>query len=114
MNAPWLDKFYLAEYDTYIIPGITAATLGGTKNYSSWNASLSKYDSAAIWDKCTRIVPKLATAPVIKEIVGLRPHRDIVRVEPEIINGLKVTSSIIIWIHALMYSIIHFEIGRAL
>ncbi|XP_014293521.1 D-aspartate oxidase [Halyomorpha halys] len=90
VSAPWLDKFYLAEHTTYIVPGIWAATLGGTKNYGSWDTSVSKYDSASIWDRCTRIVPKLSTAPVIKEIVGLRPHRDIVRVEPEIINGLKV------------------------
>ena len=90
VNAPWLDKFYLADDDTYIFPGIWASTLGGTRNFGSWNTSVNKYDSAAIWDKCTRIVPRLTTAPVLKEVVGLRPHRDIVRVEPEIINGLKV------------------------
>lgn len=90
VDAPWLDKFYYGGSDTYIIPGIWAATLGGTRNFNSWDTTVSKYDSACIWDKCTRIVPRLARAPVLAEAVGLRPYRPIVRVEPEIINGLKV------------------------
>ncbi|XP_014293550.1 D-aspartate oxidase [Halyomorpha halys] len=90
VDAPWLDKFYYGGSDCYIIPGIWAATLGGTRNFNSWDTSVNRYDSACIWDKCTRVVPRLAKAPVLAESVGLRPHRDIVRVEPEIINGLKV------------------------
>lgn len=90
VDAPWLKNFYYGDKTTYIIPGFTAATLGGVREYASWDREVNKYESQGIWERCTEIVPQLSTAPVIREWVGLRPHRDVVRVEPEIINGLKV------------------------
>lgn len=89
VNAPWLSKFYTTG-DTYIFPGISAATLGGTRNFNSWNREVDKNDSQGIRERCTQIVPQLSSADVIREWVGLRPYRPVVRVQPEIIDGLKV------------------------
>ncbi|XP_014243273.1 D-aspartate oxidase [Cimex lectularius] len=92
VEAPWLDNFFYAEYDTYIIPGISHVTLGGTRKYDSWSRDVCKYTSMEIWEKCTTLVPRLKESKVLYEWVGLRPHREGgVRVEKEILeNGIKV------------------------
>lgn len=86
MDAPFVKTFFYGDYDTYIIPGFSSVTLGGTRQYDSWDINVSKYDSAAIKERCENLLPSLRNAPLIREWVGLRPHRDPVRVEKEIIN----------------------------
>lgn len=61
-------------------------TLGGCRQYDSYDMKLSRYDAAAIKERCESLVPSLKAAPLVKECVGLRPHRDPVRVEKEIIR----------------------------
>jgi D-aspartate oxidase len=88
VRAPFLKTAFYGDYDTYIIPGFEAVTLGGCRNFESYDTSISKYDSAAIRERCEALVPSLKGAPVVREAVGLRPYRDTVRVEAE----LKETS----------------------
>lgn len=94
VHAPWLKMAFYGDFDTYILPGFTGVTLGGCRNFDSYTMELSKHDAAGIRERCEALVPSLKGAPVIRERVGLRPHRDPVRVEPEIISctngGLKV------------------------
>lgn len=87
VKAPWIKTAFYGDYDTYIIPGFEGVTLGGCRNYDSYSLEISKYDSASIRERCTNLLPSLKDAKTIREAVGLRPHRDIVRVEPEIMNG---------------------------
>ncbi len=54
-------------------------TLGGTRQFDSYKTEVDPYDSAAIWDRCTSLVPSLKGAEIVKEWVGLRPYRDPVR-----------------------------------
>ena len=58
-------------------------TLGGSRHYESWNTDIDPHDSAGIWERCTSLLPNLKHAKVEKEFVGLRPHRDPIRVEKE-------------------------------
>nr|CAD7444118.1 unnamed protein product [Timema bartmani] len=86
VRAPWLKTFLYADFDTYIVPGSLATTIGGCRQYESYDLDVSPHDSAAIKERAFRLIPGLKRAPVIREWVGLRPHRSIVRVETEIIN----------------------------
>ncbi|KAJ8877262.1 hypothetical protein PR048_021716 [Dryococelus australis] len=87
VQAPWLKTFLYGEIDTYIIPGSSSVTVGGCRQFESYDINVSPHDSAAIKERAYRLMPSLQTAPVMREWVGLRPHRSIVRVAPEIINS---------------------------
>lgn len=90
VRAPWLKTAFYADYDTYIIPGFDGiCTLGGTRQYESYNLNINKYDSLDIKERCETLLPSLAGAQVVREAVGLRPHRSSVRVEKEILNGTQ-------------------------
>lgn len=54
-------------------------TLGGTRQFDSYNREVDKHDSAGIWERCTALVPTLRRAEIVREFVGLRPYRDPVR-----------------------------------
>lgn len=91
VKAPWIKMAFYGDYDTYIIPGFNGiCTLGGVRQYDSYNLDYCKHDAAAIMERCCAMVPSLKDAEVVGHKVGLRPHRLPVRVEPEIINGMKV------------------------
>lgn len=87
VKAPWIKTFFYGEVDTYIIPGFNGAvTLGGSRSYGSENTKLCPYESMAIRERCENFVPALKNAPVLRENVGLRPHRENnVRIEAEFI-----------------------------
>lgn len=91
VRAPWLKHAFYGDYDTYIIPGFNGiATLGGTRQYDSYNLNVCKHDAAAILERCIDLVPGLKDAEIVGHRVGLRPHRIPVRVESENVNGVKV------------------------
>ncbi|XP_068624295.1 D-aspartate oxidase [Battus philenor] len=91
VKAPWLKSAFYGDYDTYVIPGFDGiATLGGVRQYDSYNMEVCKYDAAAILERCCDMLPALKNAEIVAHKVGLRPHRVPVRVAPEIINGVKV------------------------
>lgn len=85
--APWVKTFFYADYDTYIIPGFESVTLGGCRQLDSYNVGVSKYDGLAIRERCEALLPSLKTARLLEQRVGLRPHRDPVRVETEVIRA---------------------------
>lgn len=89
VQAPWLKMAFYADYDTYIIPGFETVTLGGCRQFDSYNRDICPYDSMAILNRCHRLLPSLKSAPIQKELVGLRPHRSHVRVETEITRDAK-------------------------
>lgn len=83
VDAPWLKMAFYADYDTYIVPGFSSVTLGGCRNFESYNMNASPYDTAAIKERCEALVPGLKNSAVKEVRVGLRPHRDPCRVEIE-------------------------------
>ncbi|XP_042859023.1 D-aspartate oxidase-like [Penaeus japonicus] len=89
VKAPWVKKFCFTDQDAYIIPGIDHVTVGGTRQFDNSKLEVDKFDSRAIWEKCTSLMPSLKDAKVIREWVGLRPHRHVVRVESEVITSKR-------------------------
>lgn len=90
VHAPWVKTAFYADYDTYILPGFDGVvTLGGTRQYDSYNTQVDKYDTMSIRERCNSLVPSLAKATTVREAVGLRPYRSTVRVETEIISDLN-------------------------
>lgn len=93
VRAPWVQTAFYVDLETYIIPGFDGIiTLGGTRQYENYNLNVDKYDSLAIRERCEALLPRLKTAPVVREAVGLRPHRNEVRVELEIITDTEGNS----------------------
>uniref|UniRef100_V5GKW9 D-aspartate oxidase n=1 Tax=Anoplophora glabripennis TaxID=217634 RepID=V5GKW9_ANOGL len=92
VEAPWVKTFFYGDYDTYVIPCFDSVTLGGCRQYDSYDCTVNKYDGLSIKERCESLVPSLRNAKVIAQRVGLRPHRDPVRVEKEILynKGNKV------------------------
>lgn len=92
VRAPWVQNFYCLDFVTYIIPcGYdNLVTLGGTQDYGSFQTSIDDYTARSIQRRCQDILPSLSKAPIIRQWVGLRPHRGCVRVESENINGIPV------------------------
>lgn len=93
VQAPWIKMAFYGDYDTYIIPGFEAVTLGGCRQFDSYNQDICPYDRMAILNRCYNLLPSLKTAPIQKELMGLRPHRSRVRVDVEItqnVNGRDV------------------------
>lgn len=86
VRASWVKTAFFADFDTYIIPGFQGVTLGGCRNYDSYNTEINRHDTAAIRERCESLLPSLQGSPVIREAVGLRPHRDPVRVEIELLS----------------------------
>lgn len=90
-RAPWLKFAFYGDYDTYVIPGLDGvATLGGVRQYDSYNLQVSKHDTAAILERCYDMLPALKKAEIVGHRVGLRPHRVPVRVEGELVRGRRV------------------------
>jgi D-amino-acid oxidase len=60
---------------TYVHPRTRDCILGGTFEVGEWNVTPQPHTSAAILDRCVRLVPELAEAEVLGHHVGLRPTR---------------------------------------
>lgn len=57
---------------------------------NDFNTAIYEEDSKFIFDGCRELVPGLKQAPVLYEWTGLRPGRNEVRLEPEILSNGKV------------------------
>eukprot|EP00079_Xenopus_tropicalis_P025616 XP_012819017.1 PREDICTED: D-aspartate oxidase isoform X1 [Xenopus tropicalis] len=90
VHAPWL-KHFIRDGDgsTYIYPGISSTTLGGTREKHDWTLSPDAKTSKEIFERCCSLEPSLQGSRVIEEKVGLRPVRSAIRLEKEIMikNG---------------------------
>jgi D-aspartate oxidase len=85
VRAPWVKASYMSDFDTYIIPNRNTITLGGCRHYGSYDLGVSDSVKADIQQRCTALLPSLKDAEFVRDWVGLRPHRDPVRVQAETI-----------------------------
>ncbi|XP_075453728.1 D-aspartate oxidase isoform X1 [Ascaphus truei] len=93
VHAPWLSHFIReADGNTYIYPGISSATLGGTRHKDDWRLAPDAKTSKEILDRCCALEPSLHGVRVIQAKVGLRPARSAVRLEKEMLvkNGQQL------------------------
>ncbi|KAF1396501.1 D-aspartate oxidase, partial [Spheniscus humboldti] len=93
VHAPWVKNF-IRDGDglTYIYPGIHRVTLGGTREKESWSLSPDPGATKGIFDRCCSLEPSLRGAQDIKVKVGLRPSRQCVRLQREVLSqgGVKL------------------------
>uniref|UniRef100_A0A8U8B8K2 D-aspartate oxidase n=1 Tax=Geospiza parvula TaxID=87175 RepID=A0A8U8B8K2_GEOPR len=93
VHAPWVTQF-IRDGDglTYIYPGIHRVTLGGTREKGSWSLSPDAGTTRDIFDRCCSLEPSLQGAQDIEVKVGLRPSRQCVRVQREVLSqgGIKL------------------------
>ncbi|XP_060869851.1 D-aspartate oxidase [Metopolophium dirhodum] len=94
VKAPWVDKFYYRDSDTYIIPSISDGTvvLGGCRHFGSHNEQENERNTEEILENCISLLPSLQEAlkTDYKVWVGLRPYRNKIRVETEYINDTVI------------------------
>ncbi|XP_049754826.1 D-aspartate oxidase [Elephas maximus indicus] len=93
VQAPWVKHFIRDGSGlTYIYPGATNVTLGGTKQKGDWNLSPDPEISRDILSRCCALEPSLHGAYHIEEKVGLRPFRPAVRLQKELLvqDGRKL------------------------
>lgn len=84
VHAPWLTHFIRdGNGMTYIYPGVSDVTLGGTRQQGDWNLSPDADTSRDILSRCCALEPSLQGACVIRDMVGLRPCRPGVRLQKE-------------------------------
>ncbi|MGH3441373.1 MAG: FAD-dependent oxidoreductase [Nitriliruptorales bacterium] len=88
---PGLERVLLDEHNpggvTYVIPRGEDVVLGGTAEEGIWDVSVHAATAESILARCRALEPRLADAPVVGHAVGLRPGRDVVRLEREELAG---------------------------
>lgn len=85
-QAPWVKNFIRDGSGlTYIYPGTSYVTLGGTRQKGDWNLSPDAELSREIFSRCCALEPSLHRAVNLREKVGLRPSRPGVRLQKEIL-----------------------------
>ncbi|XP_036370766.1 D-aspartate oxidase [Octopus sinensis] len=95
VEAPWVKHFYFFEDDTYVIPNINRTSLGGIRIKNDYSTEVDPEISKSIWQRCTSRIPSLQKAKVLWEWAGLRPHRDPIRIEQDVMNFPKGTLKVV-------------------
>lgn len=72
---------------TYIIPRSNDVILGGTAEQGVWDDTPTNETTAAILERACTLEPRLRDAEVLGVRAGLRPGRDVVRLEAEPVSG---------------------------
>ncbi|KAJ7418278.1 D-aspartate oxidase-like isoform X3 [Willisornis vidua] len=87
VHAPWV-KHFIRDGDglTYIYPGINRVTLGGTREKKSWSLLPDPGTTKDIFDRCCSLEASLQKAQDVKVKVGLRPSRQCVRLQREVLS----------------------------
>ncbi|WP_030436912.1 FAD-dependent oxidoreductase [Actinoplanes subtropicus] len=79
VRNPGLDESLRDEDDpagvTYVHPRATDVVLGGSFDVGRADTGPDQAEAAAIVERCTRLVPRLAGAKVLADRIGLRPVR---------------------------------------
>ena len=88
--APWIKTYLYAEDKegnaTYVYPVTDFVVVGGIRQSNDECLQPRDADRDAIWQRATQIVPSLKRAHIIGDWVGLRPKRDSLRLEAEVLN----------------------------
>ncbi|XP_063627323.1 D-amino-acid oxidase [Cydia splendana] len=88
VDAPWQNDTVLDKSSGhYIIPNAETVVLGGTQQEHDFNTGTDPNDTEFILNGCCSRIPTMKAAKVVKHWTGLRPGRDQVRLELEIVDG---------------------------
>lgn len=89
VKAPWLKHSLMVDDDIYIIPGRDTVVVGGTRQQGDGDLNVRAADRDRIWERACKYVPSLKNAKWEWEWVGLRPYRNPLRLEKEIVRFQK-------------------------
>jgi D-amino-acid oxidase len=96
VTNPGLDDFFVEATDesswVSYFPHGDKVVLGGIAGEGDWSLTPDPATAADIIRWCAAVEPRLAGAPVLAHLVGLRPTRPAVRVAEEQVNGTR-------WVH---------------
>eukprot|EP00111_Clytia_hemisphaerica_P016065 TCONS_00047537-protein len=95
VKAPWIKEFvYNIDFEDgkvpYLIPNIDRVVVGGTKQTYNSSLELSEKDRDWISEKTKKLVPSVEKMEIIGDWIGIRPGRDEIRLECEIIKAPSV------------------------
>ncbi|XP_077416271.1 D-aspartate oxidase isoform X2 [Vanacampus margaritifer] len=87
VDAPWV-QYFIRDGDgkSYVYPGSSYVTLGGTRQEGDWRLGADAGESEAILERCARLEPSVRRGRVLGQWVGLRPGRRNPRVEREVLR----------------------------
>nr|WP_245766959.1 FAD-dependent oxidoreductase [Streptomyces colonosanans] len=84
----WLTSVdHASEAGTYFFPQPGGLILGGTAEDDAWSLTPDPRTAEAIVARCAAVRPEIAGARVLDHRVGLRPAREAVRLEREVLPG---------------------------
>jgi len=86
VKAPWIKHFLYVDNHCWIIPGKETVVIGGTRQSGDSDTEIRPSDSEEIWKRACKYMPSLEGATWKWEWAGLRPARDSVRVEVELMK----------------------------
>jgi D-amino-acid oxidase len=93
-RAAGIDRILVADQGvagiSYIVPRSGDVVLGGVADEHDESLDVNPEQSESIVERCERLEPALAQAERLGVSVGLRPCRDVVRLEQEVIDGKLV------------------------
>ena len=84
VKAPWVKHAFSYIEDNKgidVLPRADNVLLGATEDIGDWSEHVDPLISKGIMERCCKYFPGLSTAPVVREVVGLRPGRKTVRLE---------------------------------
>ncbi|UUU26286.1 FAD-dependent oxidoreductase [Streptomyces sp. DSM 40750] len=87
----WLTSVdHSGSESTYFIPQPGGLILGGTAEEDAWSLTPDPVIAEEIVKRCAAVRPEIAGARVLDHRVGLRPARNAVRLEREVLPGGRV------------------------
>jgi len=92
-NAPQIKHCYYFDDDSYIVPCFDSLVIGGIREKGNFNLEVSQSDKDELWARARGYLPTLANAETLWEWAGLRPHRDPIRVEGELMRFKTISTT---------------------
>ena len=88
VSAPFLHHWlYSNDSKAYVFPRHRDCVLGGTFDVNCDDTNTSNTVRDDVLERCTAVVPDIRRCQILNEWVGLRPWRDVLRLELEWPNG---------------------------
>ena len=94
VENPGLDEFFMTEPFgpawTSLFPHGDRLVLGSAAQEDDWDTAPRAEDAEAILDRAAAIEPRVRDARILEHQVGLRPARDVVRVEAQTLDTARL------------------------
>ncbi|XP_013404742.1 D-aspartate oxidase [Lingula anatina] len=86
VKAPWVKHMISTDDGVYIVPCVDSVVLGGVKEVGHTNLNVDEETKNRIIKRCLELMPSLKNAEFLYDGVGLRPHREPLRLELECVR----------------------------